>query len=577
MSYLLNEPARFVEEMTDGFVAAHSDVVRRVGGGVARRRPTPAGQVAVVIGGGSGHYPAFAGLVGPGLAHGAAMGNVFASPSAQQVRAVAKAVESGAGVLLVYGNYAGDVLNFDQAQAWLREEGVPCRTVVVTDDISSAPDADRERRRGVAGDLVVFKAAVWAAEQGLDLDAVTAFAQSANGRTRTLGVAFSGCTLPGAPAPLFTVPPGRMAVGMGIHGEPGISESELPTADELATLLVDRVLASAPTGAASGRVAVLLNGLGAVKSEELFVTYRKVAALLQERGLVVVRPEVGEMVTSFEMAGVSLTVSWLDTELEQAWVAPAHGPGYHRAHMDPALPKQEETEDPHASRQAFPQGSPESRTDARRVLQVLHHVKDALTAEAEELGRLDAVAGDGDHGIGMQRGVVAAVDAAEHAVAAGAGAATTLSAAADAWGEHAGGTSGALWQVLLGAVARHCDDTAPLTGKQVRAGVDAAAEAVVAFGGAQPGDKTMVDAVLPFARAFGRGTDEGLPLTAAWPAAAGTAAEAAAGTATLVPRLGRARPHAERSLGTPDPGATSFAVVVRTVAQSLHDSPVSPS
>ena len=166
MSYVLNNPESFAQESADGFVAANRGLVRRVQGGVARAASTPAGQVALVIGGGSGHYPAFAGLVGPGLAHGAAMGNVFASPSAQQIYSVAKAVASDAGVLFSYGNYAGDALNFDQAQERLKAEGIPCQTVRVTDDIYSAPPSEPEKRRGIAGDLSVFRAAGWAIEQG---------------------------------------------------------------------------------------------------------------------------------------------------------------------------------------------------------------------------------------------------------------------------------------------------------------------------------------------------------------------------------------------------------------------------
>ncbi|MGN6130500.1 MAG: dihydroxyacetone kinase family protein, partial [Nocardioidaceae bacterium] len=331
MSYLVNDPATFADELIDGFVAAHADLVRRVEGGVARRSRTRPGEVAVVVGGGSGHYPAFAGLVGKGLAHAAAMGNVFASPSAQQVYAVAKSVATDAGVLLTYGNYAGDVLNFDRAQERLLAEGIPCRSLPVTDDVSSAGDDERHRRRGIAGDLVVFKAAAWAAEQGRSLDEVCALAERANERTRTLGVAFSGCTLPGAAEPLFTVPAGRMAVGMGIHGEPGMEETDLPTADALARLLVERVLAAGPADVVGAtRVAVILNGLGSVKNEELFVTYGAVARLLGDAGLTVVKPEVGEMVTSFEMAGVSLTLCWLDDELEAAWTAPAATPAYRR-------------------------------------------------------------------------------------------------------------------------------------------------------------------------------------------------------------------------------------------------------
>src|SRR4051795_5499248 len=253
MTRLFNEPADFADEMIEGFVAANSRYVRAVPGGVARATVSPQGEVAVVIGGGSGHYPAFGGLVGPGFAHGAAMGNLFASPATQQVESVARAAENGGGGLLSYGNYAGDVLNFDAAQDHLRAAGIPCETVTVTDDVSSASLAEKHKRRGIAGDLTVFKAAAAAAEEGYELAEVARVARLANERTRSVGVAFTGCTLPGAAEPLFTVPEGRMAVGMGIHGEPGIDETGIPTADELAGLLVGKLLPEIPDGAESPR------------------------------------------------------------------------------------------------------------------------------------------------------------------------------------------------------------------------------------------------------------------------------------------------------------------------------------
>ena len=284
MSFISNDPARFSEQATAGFVAAHADLVRAVPGGVARRTATPAGQPAVVIGGGSGHYPAFGGLVGPGLAHGAAVGNVFASPSGQQVYDVAKAVENGGGVLLTCGNYAGDVLNFNQAKERLIAEGIRAETLFVTDDISSAKPEEAAKRRGIAGGLAVYKIAAAAAEAGHDLDRVVALANRVNDNIRTLGVAFSGCTLPGAHEPLFTVPEGRMGVGVGIHGEPGIDETDLPSSADLATMLWDAVIAERPAGSGD-RAVIFVNGLGAVKNEELFIFYNDVRALA-ERSLV---------------------------------------------------------------------------------------------------------------------------------------------------------------------------------------------------------------------------------------------------------------------------------------------------
>ena len=579
MTRLFNDPAAFADEMIEGFVASHGRWVRRVSGGVVRNTRSTPGTVALVIGGGSGHYPAFAGLVGQGLAHGAAMGNLFASPSAQQIYTVAKAANNGGGVLLGYGNYAGDVLHFNQAQARLRAEGIDCRSIAVTDDVSSAPPAEHAKRRGIAGDLTVFKVAAAAAEAGYTMDQTVEIAERANHRTRSFGVAFSGCTLPGADHPLFSVPEGRMAVGMGIHGEPGIGETDIPTADELAELLVAKLLTEIPEGIdASGadgesatprRVVPILNGLGSVKYEELFVVYRRVARLLAEAGLEAVDPQVGELVTSFDMAGTSLTLFWLDEELETLWHAPADAPAFRRgavtaAALDSAdFTALAETDAP------IPDASEESRAGALRVLAALGAAKDVVDANAEELGRIDAIAGDGDHGIGMERGVRAAVDAAADAVARGAGAATTLHLAGDAWADKAGGTSGALWGMALRAVGDALGDTNAPDAGAVAAGVAQAAAAIMDFGKAAPGDKTLVDVLVPFRDALAAGVDAGLDLAEAWGAAAAVAQQAAEDTAQLLPLMGRARPHAEKSLGTPDAGAVSMALIVRAIHNTL--------
>jgi len=571
MTRLHNRPEDFADEMIAGFVAANQRYVRGVPGGVVRSTASPPGQVAVVIGGGSGHYPAFGGLVGQGLAHGAAMGNLFASPSTQQVRSVATAAENGAGVLFSYGNYAGDVLNFDAAQEQLRAAGIPCETVTVTDDISSAPTTEKYRRRGIAGDLTVFKAAAAAAEAGYDLAEVVRVARHANERTRSFGVAFTGCTLPGADAPLFTVPEGRMAVGLGIHGEPGIDETDVPTADGLAELLVGSLLTELPDGveAAQGsRVVPILNGLGALKYEELFVVYRRIAELLEQAGVEIVDPHVGEYCTSFDMAGGSLTLFWLDDELERLWNALVDTPAYRRGAVTAAEQRPVEAATDAAS-VTIPVGSEASRGAASTALGALEATVAVIDAHVDEFGRLDAIAGDGDHGIGMQRGAHAALDAARVAADAGAGAGTLLDRAADAWSDRAGGTSGALWGVALRSVGAALGDVAAPTRQAVAAGVASAADGITAYGKAQLGDKTLVDALLPFSATLRREVDGGARLAEAWAAAADAASAAAAATADLLPRMGRARPHAEKSLGTPDPGAHSFALIVHAMGSAL--------
>ena len=570
MTRLFNEPSAFADEMIEGFVASHGRWVRRVSGGVVRNTRSASDTVALVIGGGSGHYPAFAGLVGQGLAHGAAMGNLFASPSAQQVYTVAKAANNGAGVLLGYGNYAGDVLHFTQAQEKLRREGIDCRSIAVTDDVSSAPIEEHTKRRGIAGDLTVFKVAAAAAEAGYGMDQVMEIAERANHRTRSFGVAFTGCTLPGAEAPLFSVSVGRMAVGMGIHGEPGIGETDIPTADELAELLVGKLLTEVPDGlnAEGARVVPILNGLGSVKYEELFVVYRRVAQLLAEAGLEAVDPQVGELVTSFDMAGTSLTLFWLDDELETLWNAPADAPAFRRGAVT-AEALEEAAGQAAAAELSVPEATAESRAGASRVLAALGAAKDVVDANAAELGRIDAIAGDGDHGIGMERGVRAAVQAAADAVARGAGAATTLYFAADAWADKAGGTSGALWGMALRAVGDAVGDSKAPDAGAVAAGVAGAAAAIMDFGKAKVGDKTLVDVLVPFRDALTASVSSGKPLADAWDAAATSAQQAAEDTANLLPLMGRARPHAEKSLGTPDAGAVSMALIVRAIHNTL--------
>lgn len=571
MTRLWNEPADFADEMIDGFVAANERYVRRVPGGVVRSTVSPAGQVAVVVGGGSGHYPAFGGLVGPGLAHGAAMGNLFASPSTQQVHAVAKAADNGGGVFFSYGNYAGDVLNFDAAQERLRAEGIACETVTVTDDIVSASAGEKHKRRGIAGDLTVFRIAAAAAEAGADLAEVTRLARLANERTRSFGVAFTGCTLPGAEQPLFTVPEGRMAIGLGIHGEPGIDETDIPTADGLAELLVERLLAEVPAGVDAvrgARVVPILNGLGSLKYEEMFVVYRRIAQLLTDAGLDLVDPHVGEYCTSFDMAGTSLTLFWLDEELAPLWDAPVDTPAYRRGSVAPQQ-RLVAADSTAAVAEAIEPGDEASQSVAQTVLAAVRTIAETVDTHVDELGRIDAIAGDGDHGIGMQRGSHAALAAATAAVDAGAGARTTLAHAADAWSDKAGGTSGALWGVILNAVAAKLGDEGRPETTAVAAGVAAGSRGVTDYGKAEVGDKTLVDALVPFSTTLTGAVDAGAGLTDAWRTAADAATRAAIATAELLPRMGRARTHGQNSVGTPDPGAISLALIVTAVGETL--------
>ncbi|MEU6131155.1 dihydroxyacetone kinase family protein [Saccharopolyspora sp. NPDC047091] len=571
MTRLYDDPATFTEDAVAGFVAANPGYVREVRGGVVRARRARRGKVAVVTGGGSGHYPAFCGVVGPGFADGAVVGNIFTSPSAEDAYSVAKAADTGAGVVFSFGNYAGDNMNFGLAVERLRREGVSAHNVVVTDDVASAPADEAGKRRGVVGDFVVFKVASAAAEEGYSFDEVVRVAEHANDRTRSLGVAFAGCTLPGSGQPLFEVPAGRMGLGLGIHGEPGVSEVDMPSASELARELVDGVLAEAPerTGE-KPRVAAILNGLGSTKYEELFVVWKTASRLLAEAGVEVVEPEVGELVTSLDMAGCSLTLTWLDPELERLWHAPADSPAYRKGSIVESDVDDEVVAEAAEVVEAATAVAPQAGQDtAKLVVGGLRAISDLLHEHEDELGRLDAVAGDGDHGRGMSRGSGAAIEAAERVAAEGAGPAAVLVAAGDEWAAKAGGTSGALWGAGLRSFGDLLPDDREPTAEDLLAGARAALESVQRLGRAEAGDKTLVDALIPFVEEFAAAVGDGAGTADAVGRAAREATAAAERTAELTPRTGRARPLAERSVGTPDPGATSLAMALNRALDVL--------
>ena len=566
----MNNPKNFAQDFVHGFVRACPQYVTRVFGGIVRSTVSQPGKVAVISGGGSGHFPAFAGFVGQGFLDGAVTGNIFASPSASQVVSVAHAADQGGGVLLGFMNYAGDVLHFGQAAERLRAEGVPVQTAVITDDIASAPDAERAKRRGIAGSMHVLKTASGAAEAGLNLDEVTRVFEHANDRVRSFGVAFSGCTLPGAVGPLFTVPEQRVGVGLGIHGEPGIEEIDLTTAAEVAQLLVSRLLEERPKDAGN-RVIVQLNGLGSAKYEELYVTFSSVLDELEAAGLDVVESEVGEFMTSLDMGGVSLTLFWTDEELERFYLAECDTPAYRRS-----VPLAARDERDRSDLIAPPQitvvqpGTQESQQFAAQIATALDAVAKAMATAESHLGAIDAIAGDGDHGIGMVKGSAAAALAAHELVEAGGGALTVLAGAGDRWADASGGASGALWGAALTAAANELGNVEVPSPAQQGVAVRAFADAVQRLGGASLGDKTMLDAQLPFADAYVAAVAAGKDAAEAWSAAAAAAEAAATETANLEPRLGRARVLANRSVGWPDPGAVSFGIIASTLANLVQ-------
>jgi len=568
MTYIFDDPANFKNQVIDGFAAAYARYVERVpnAAGFVRSSGPIAGKVSLVVGGGSGHYPSYAGIVGRGFADGCVMGDVFTSPSTEQIYRISKAANGGAGVLLSFGNYAGDRLNFAAAQERLIAEGIDTKIVYVTDDIASAKPDEKDLRRGIAGTFAVYKCGGAAADAGKSLEEVARIMQLANDRTYSFGVAFEGCTFPGQKEPLFHVEPGRMEFGLGIHGEPGVKSTDWMPAKDLAKNLVDAILAERPADN-SKRAAVILNGLGATKYEELFLLYSHVSALLEAAGITVVLPEIGELVTSLDMAGCSLSVMWLDPILEELWSSPADTASFRRGNVAPSKAPHKRIEATVGTTSTEPiLASEHSHRAAVVAREALIAMEQVLVTNEDHLGKLDAIAGDGDHGVGMVRGIHAAVAEAKANIG---GVGHVMVAAGNAFGDRAGGTSGILWGIFISAIGKALGNTEKVDAEKLYGALELATETLVNKSKAKLGDKTMLDTLLPFIDSLDEELGNGKTMAEAWKHASEIAQKCADATAALSPKIGRARPLAERSVGTPDPGAISMALIIKVVGEVI--------
>jgi len=327
---ILNKPETFVDETVDGILCAWGDRLKAIGCDkrvLLANRETPKGKVGIVTAGGSGHLPMFLGYVGKGLLDGCAIGNVFASPSAQKMTDMIRACDFGCGVLCLYGNYGGDRMNFELACENVNLDDIVTRQVLLRDDVASSPKKESNKRRGVAGMVYAFKMAGAAAERMLSLDEVAAVAQKAADNVRTIGFATGPCIVPAVGKPTFTINEDEIEVGMGIHGEPGIERRKMMTADEIAETAMSNILADMPL-ISGDEVSLMVNGLGATPMEELLIVYRSVYRILNGKGIKIFMPHIGEFATSMEMAGLSVTLQKLDVQLKELLRDPGSTPFY---------------------------------------------------------------------------------------------------------------------------------------------------------------------------------------------------------------------------------------------------------
>ena len=572
---LINDPDALIEDLIEGMVSAHPQYLKvegTTGRAIVARNGPRDGKVGIVVGGGSGHEPAFAGYVGRGLADAAPLGNIFASPSPSQIMDAGFAADGGAGVLFLYGNYTGDVMNFGMAEEGLAEHGITARSFVVTDDIASAPADREEERRGIAGDFFVFKVAGAAADLGLSMEEVEVAAQRANSATRTMGVALSACTMPQTGQANFELPTGEMEIGMGIHGEPGVERGPAGSADAVADKLLSPIIDELQLGEGK-RVAVLVNGLGSTSLLELYIIHRRVAEVLTERNVQIHMSWVGEYCTSLDMEGASVTVMALDEDLT-LWLdhpcdTPALRVGEAIAEAG-SKNRREVVRSPEKTREAIDISKliAEGEVTPERFRDMMSTSLAAIQAQRDHLNALDGAIGDGDHGLTMEIGWKAVGDVLDRTDDK-----ITISALcdeiADAFLEAVGASVGPLYSSAYKEAGRSVSDRLNLDAGAMVVWLEALASGIQKRGGASLGQKTMLDAWLPAVRAARRSLEAGGTLKECFVEAAEAAELGAASTKEITSQMGRSKKLGDRSKGHVDPGAESAALLIRTWSEAI--------
>ncbi len=571
---LMNAPEAIIPEMIEGMIYAHPDMLRldgATGRAVVAVDGPRDGKVGIVIGGGSGHEPAFAGYVGRGLADAAAVGNVFASPSPQHIKEAVIAVDGGAGVLLLYGNYTGDVLNFDMAAEECAAIGINARSVAVIDDVASAPADRAHERRGIAGDFFVFKVAGAAADMGLPLEQVEAAAQKANRATLSMGVALSACSMPQTLKPNFDIGPDEMEIGMGLHGEPGMRRTKIASADavtdEMMGLILDEMALDA-----GAEVAVLVNGLGATGLMELYLINRRVAQILEGRGVKIWQTWVGEYCTSMEMAGASITLIHLDEDLKRYLAHPCRTPALTVGTApEPVTGATLTPRDYSAATRADTIERAALKTDGTITPQdfrtMMLAAAEAIAQDKDHLSELDGVIGDGDHGVTMDIGWTA-VKAALFAAPADDTITQTCTKAAKAFLDAVGASSGPLYASAFNSAGKAVADRLNLDAAATAAWVEGMLNGILKRGGASIGDKTMIDAWAPAAKAALASVPTGDPHTVLSAATQG-AKDGAEATCDMESKRGRSKKLGQRSVGHMDPGAASAHTILSAMLAAL--------
>jgi len=580
MNRIINNADLVVEDMLKGWLTAHADSVvgtdnSRV---VKRVRAPEAGKVGVVTGGGSGHEPAFLGYVGDGMVDAVAIGEIFSSPTAKSFLDAMRAANGGAGVACLYGNYAGDNMNVKMAMSMAEREGITVKTVVANDDVPSAPKGDEAKRRGVAGEILMWKVGAAKAAQGGSLDEVIAAAQKAIDNTRSIGIGLSACIIPAVGHANFTIENGKMEVGIGHHGEPGIDVRATVTASEMADLMLDVVLPDLPFQSGD-KVAILVSGLGATPIMELYILYGEIAKRLEAKGITITFNKVGNLFTSLEMMGVTLTMMKLDDELETCLQAPCNSVGITvagdmaagRTYSGSVAGTTTAAAAPVATKSAAaPRTITGPSIDLSTAGDVVRDLITTINTNRAYLSEIDGLIGDGDHGINMSKGFTGCGTRLDAMGAAANDLPKALEQLSQALMDDIGGSMGPLYgNFFLGFVTTlepHAKLDAALFGDALAAAV----ANVQGMGNAQVGDKTLIDTMVPALNAFREAVANGASFADALQAMSVAAEKGKDSTKNLQARIGRSARLGARSIGVLDAGATSCCLILQSISTSLQ-------
>jgi triose/dihydroxyacetone kinase / FAD-AMP lyase (cyclizing) len=566
MKKLINEPGDVVREMLEGLVLGNRDLALLADETVVVRADIEShrrsGRVSLISGGGSGHEPAHAGYVGEGLLTATVAGDVFTSPSVDTVLAALRAVAGDAGTLLIVKNYTGDRLNFGLAAEIARTEGLRVEMVIVDDDVALSDHASIAGRRGIAGTVLVHKIAGAAAAAGQSLADVKREAEQAIASLGTMGVALGPCTVPAAGVPGFNLGDDEIELGLGIHGEPGVRRARMQPANVLVEQVIERILAVKQMGSGA-RVVLLVNNLGGSPPMELAIITRAALKLLVARGVVVERVLTGTFLTAIEMPGFSITLLVVDDRrLERlctstraiAWAEPRLPnlePAFVPARRPAAARNLRDEADESDSSGSAANHAAELRNAIERVARSLIESESLLT-------RLDSVVGDGDLGISLSRGANAVLSELDRYDLQRP--ARSLRQISETLRRVLGGTSGPLYSAFLLRLSSQLPSTSWPSLLEWATAFEAGCDALSNLGGAKPGDRTMLDALVPAAQALRQGAHTGLSGMAALRNALQAAADGCEATKAIPARRGRSSYLGERALGHPDPGAHAVTV-----------------